>query len=149
MIGFKSEQTSVFSFLCYFVWWSMIMFVANFFFHGNWEALIICDMADLDSSICWFETSKVSIELSTRFFQLKNWIPGVNLCLLELKCFGLGHKSKWSVTFDRKGLLTSSFDHSNRQILSFPMVKTRGQKLFPIKSYNQSTVGLQTREFEF
>ena len=50
-------------------------------------------------------------------------------------------KSKLSVTFDRIELLSSSFDHSNRENLSFRMVKTRAQKLNPIKSYRQFTFG--------
>ena len=48
-------------------------------------------------------------------------------------------KSKWPVTFDRRDLDSSSFRHSNRETLSFRMVKTRALKTSSIKSYRPFT----------
>ena len=50
-------------------------------------------------------------------------------------------KSKLIVTFYWKELLNSGFNHSNHLNLSFPMVKTRVQKLSPVKSYDRFTWG--------
>ena len=75
-------------------------------------------------------------------------IPGVSLCLRQFKFLSFETQSNSIVTFDWTELFTSSFEHMKAKTLAVATVKTRGQELFSIKSYNRITFGLKNQLFE-